>query len=93
MKTVSDLFFQPLMSEKSSILEQKFNEYVVVVDKKATKEDIKLATEKVFGVTPLKVRTAIFRKKTKRTKYGFVPAKSYKKAMIRLPEGKRLELK
>ena len=93
MKLLSDKFIQPLVSEKSSQKEAKLNEYAVVVDKAMTKTEILTAVEKLFGVKPLSVRTVTFRKKTKRTRFGDVPAKSYKKALIRLPEGKRIELK
>lgn len=93
MKTLSDKIIQPLMSEKSSQREGKFNEYSVVVDLKMTKPEIAKAIEQLFGVKPLGVRTVVFRKKTKQTKFGVVPAKNYKKALIRLPEGKRIELK
>lgn len=93
MKTLSDLIIQPLLSEKSSACETKLNEYAVVVDKNMTKPEIAKAVELLFGVKPLSVRTIVFRKKTKQTRYGAIPAKSYKKALIRLPEGKRFELK
>ena len=93
MKTLSDFIIQPLLSEKSSAREAKFNEYAVVVDKKLTKTEISKAVEQLFGVKPLSVRTVVFRKKTKQTRFGVVPAKSFKKALIRLPEGKRFELK
>jgi len=93
MKTLSDQLIQPLMSEKSSQREAKFNEYAVVVAQELTKPEIAKAVEQLFGVKPISVRTVTFRKKTKQTKFGVVPAKSYKKALIRLPEGKRIELK
>lgn len=93
MKTLTDKIIQPMLSEKVTKQQQKFNEYAVVVDKSLTKDEIRKAIKKIFAVEPLKIRTAVFRKKTKRTRYGMVPAKSYKKAMIRLPEGERLELK
>ena len=93
MKTFADKIIQPLMSEKTSSRETRFNEFALVVDKKLTKTEIMKAVESLFGVKPLSVRTVVFRKKTKKTKYGVVPAKAYKKALVRLPEGKRIELK
>ena len=58
-----------------------------------TKLEVKKAVESLFGVKPLSVRTVVFRKKTKKTRYGVVPTKSYKKALVRLPEGQRIEIK
>lgn len=93
MKTISDKIIQPLLSEKASSREQRFNEYTLVVEKTMSRSEVAKAIEKIFGVKPLSVRTQIFRKKTKQTRYGTVPAKAFKKALIRLPEGKRIEVK
>jgi large subunit ribosomal protein L23 len=93
MKTLEDKLIQLKMSEKAAKRQASLNEYTLVVDKLITKTEIKEAVKKVFGVNPQKVRTVIFRTKTKRTRYGTVAAKSYKKALIRLPEGERIEIK
>ena len=93
MKTFADKVIQPMISEKASSLEAKQNIYTVLVDKKATKLQIAKAIEQHFGVKPVAVRTVVFRKQAKKTRYGVVPAKVYKKALVQLPEGKRLELK
>lgn len=93
MKLLADKIIQPLLSEKSSLMSEKFNEYALLVDTKMTKVEVKKAVESLFGVKPLSVRTVVFRKKTKKTRYGVVPTKSYKKALVRLPEGQRIEIK
>lgn len=94
MKLLSDKIIQPLISEKSSKRETKFNEFTVVVEKKMTKTQIFVAIEKNFGVRPIAVRTVNFRKKSKRSKAGTVTQPStFKKALIRLPEGKRIEVR
>jgi large subunit ribosomal protein L23 len=93
MKTFADKIIQPLLSEKSAGREARLNEFALVVDSSSTKTEIKVAIEKLFGVKPLSVRTINFRKKAKRTNHGMIPAKNYKKALVRLPEGKRIEIK
>jgi len=93
MKLVSDRIIQPLLSEKAAAREAKFNEFSLVVDKSMTKLEIAAAVEKLFGAKPLAVRTVNFRKKTRQTRFGVIPAKTYKKALIRMPEGKRIEIK
>lgn len=93
MKTLADMIIQPLLSEKSSAREAKFNEFTVVIDDKMTKTDVIKAVEKLTGVKPLGVRTVVFRKKTKKNNHGIIPARSFKKALIRMPEGKRFEIK
>jgi large subunit ribosomal protein L23 len=93
MKTQFDLIIQPLVTEKSAKQEAAHNEFALLVDKSMSKDQIKKAVENVFGVRPTEVRTVVFRKKSKTNRYGTIPAKSYKKAYVRLPEGKRLEMK
>jgi ribosomal protein L23 len=93
MKTFADKVIQPMISEKASSLEAKQNIFTVLVDKSFSKLEIAKAVEKHFGIKPVAVRTVVFRKKATKNRYGIVPAKVYKKALIQLPEGKRLELK
>ena len=93
MRLLADKIIQPLLSEKSSSRENKLNEFAVVVDSSLTKTEIKSAVKQLFGVDALAVRTVTFRKKARKTRGGVLPAKSYKKALIRLPEGKRIEFK
>ena len=93
MKLLTDKIIQPLLSEKVARRESKLNEFTIVVAKEMTKPEIAKAVEQLFGVKPTAVRTAIFRKKIRRNRYAEIAPRSYKKAMVRLPEGKRLELK
>ena len=93
MRILADKIIQPYMTEKSSKAQEAKNEFAVIVDQSLTKTEIKVAVEKLFGVVPMSVRTVNFRKKFKRTKQGEVSPKSFKKALVRLPAGKRLEIK
>jgi large subunit ribosomal protein L23 len=93
MKILTDKIIQPYLTEKSSKRQEKLNEFALIVDPSLTKSDVKEAVRKIFGLEPLSIRTIVFRKKFRRTRFGEVTPKSYKKALIRLPEGKRLELK
>ena len=78
-----DIIIKPLLSEKSyeGIKDKK---YVFVVKKDATKTQVKLAVEEIFGVKVEKVNTAIIGGKLKRQgKYeGYTP--DYKKAIVQL---------
>lgn len=94
MRLLIDKIIQPLLSEKASSRENTLNEFTIVIDKKLTKTQIIAAIEKSFGVKPLQVRTINFRKKSRRSKSGTVTQPStFKKALIRLPEGKRIEVR
>lgn len=93
MRTLSDKIIQPILSEKTTLKSEKLNEYAILVDTKMTKLEVKKAVSDIFGVNPISVRTLVFRKKTKKTRFGEVPTKAYKKALVRLPEGQRIEIK
>lgn len=83
MSSVYDIIIRPMMSEKSydGIADKK---YVFVVQKSATKTDIKRAIEEIFKVSVESVNTMNYRGKLKRQgrTQGMTP--SYKKAVIQL---------
>ncbi|MBS3145763.1 50S ribosomal protein L23 [Candidatus Woesearchaeota archaeon] len=56
----------PLSTEKAIRLMETENKLLFVVDKKATKEDVKKAVEKVLKVKVAKVRTFVNQKGQKR---------------------------
>ncbi len=81
------------VTEKGTMLGQKHNQYQVVVDKHANKRDVKYAVEKLFKVNVTRVNTAHVRGKAKRLRtqqYGYSP--SWKKAIVTLKEGDKIEL-
>ena len=63
----------PHMSEKSISLIEKENKIVFVVDRKATKKQIKYAFEKFFGVKVEKVNTLITPKGEKKAFIKLAP--------------------
>lgn len=92
MNNAYDIIIKPVMSEKSydGIHSKK---YTFVVDKRATKTQIKNAIEEIFKVDVESVNTINARGKLKRQgKYeGMTP--SYKKAIIQLKkDSKSIEL-
>jgi large subunit ribosomal protein L23 len=81
------------LTEKATLLGEKNNEYVFRVDPQATKIDIKIAVEKLFGKKVAGVRTLITAGKAKRERradYG--RTNHVKKAIVRLKEGEKLDL-
>lgn len=80
-----DLIKRPVLTEKSykGIAEKR---YTFIVDKKATKPQIKAAIEEIFGVKVSAVRTINNVGKLKRQGRfeGYTP--DYKKAIIQLTE-------
>lgn len=81
------------LSEKATLLGESNNEYVFIVDPKANKLEIKQAVEKLFGKKVLAVRTANFAGKKKRERRAdFGRTNHWKKAIVRLKEGERIDL-
>lgn len=78
-----DIIISPLMSEKSfdGIQSKK---YTFKVDKRATKTQIKVAIEDIFGVKVAKVNTSNYDGKTKRMGRNEGKTAAFKKAIVQL---------
>jgi len=83
---------RPMVTEKSTMLQQSFNAQVFEVDRKATKAQIKQAVEKLFNVKVRTVRTMIMPRKWKRYGSNVGRTKPWKKAIIQLAEGETFEV-
>ena len=78
-----DILLAPVVSEKSySLLDE--NKYTFIVDPRANKTEIKIAIEKIFGVSVASVNTANRQGKRKRTRTGYGQRKSTKRAIVSL---------
>ncbi len=81
------------LSEKATLLGEKNNEYVFVVDPKANKIEIKRAVESVFGKKVIGVRTLnVAGKKKRERRADFGRTNHWKKAIVRLKEGEKIDL-
>lgn len=96
-----DVIIKPLFTEKATELSRKASRnnsytYAFKVHRDATKEQIKAAIEKLYGVKVAEVRTALLPAKirTRYTRKGISEARipSYKKAYVRLAPGQTLNL-
>lgn len=81
-----NVLIKPLISEKMTGVAEKFNRYGFVVNRKATKAQIKKEVEEIYGVKVTQVNTLIQRgKSTSRyTKAGMIIGKknTVKKAFV-----------
>jgi large subunit ribosomal protein L23 len=86
---------RPLLTEKMSTLQEK-GHYAFEVQLDANKIDIARAVEKKFGVTVVNVRTVRSKGKAKSqlTRRGRFSGRTaaWKKAIVRLKEGDKIEL-
>jgi large subunit ribosomal protein L23 len=91
MKEAQEIIRRPLVTEKSGQQKETGNHYVFEVRKDANKIEIQKAVEQLFKVKVLQVHTLNVLGKEKRVgrKYGKRP--DWKKAVVRLKEGDRIE--
>jgi len=82
---------RPLLSEKSTHLTDNLNQVAFEVDQRANKLQIKQAVEKRFNVKVTQVRTMHFLGKLKRTGRYEGRRSSWKKAIVTLAQGQKIE--
>jgi large subunit ribosomal protein L23 len=82
---------RPIVTEKGSILKDENNQIIFEVNLSANKSEIKKAVEKLFKVTVLSVRTQNRLGKRKRLGRSVGRRKNWKKAIITLKEGHRVD--
>lgn len=82
---------KPLVTEKASVLGEE-NKYFFSVARGANKIEVAKAIFEVYGIKPTKVN--IINSKGKKVRYGRTSGqrKSWKKAIITLPEGKSINV-
>jgi large subunit ribosomal protein L23 len=83
---------KPLHSEKSVEDRESANSYHFRVDKKANKIQIKEAVEKLFDVKILSVKTMNRSGKKRKYKNKIYKTSSWKKAVVTLKDGDRIDL-
>jgi large subunit ribosomal protein L23 len=82
---------RPIITEKGSVLKDENNQLVFEVNLGANKSEIKKAVEKLFKVTVLSVRTQNRQGKRKRLGRSVGRRKNWKKAIVTLKEGHRVD--
>lgn len=93
MKDLSQVIKTIRLSEKATLLGEKLNEYVFVVDRKSNKIEIKKAIEQMFGKKVNDVRTLNMDGKLRRKRTADAGrAPHWKKAIVRLKEGEKIDL-
>ena len=90
MKFAQDIILEPIITERSmDMIANK--KYVFKVDRKATKPEIAAAVKELFKVDVASVNTMNVKGKPKRMGAFQGRTRSWKKAIVALPEGQRIE--
>ena len=87
----SQIIIRPVVSEKSYVLATA-DKYTFRVDDRAHKTQIAQAVEEIFDVHVAQVRTAKVRSKPKRRGLTKGRTRAWKKAIVQLAPGERIEL-
>ena len=90
-KEIYGTIVRPLLTERSTILKEKFNQYLFETSLGATKPDIKKAVEDLFKVKVESVRTMIVTGKFRRFGRGGGMRSDWKKAIVTLKEGQKID--
>ena len=86
------VILRPVISEKSYNLIESEGQYTFEVDRRANKNQIKRAVESAFDVRVKKVNTVNVRSKPKRQGLTRGRTATWRKAVVKLVEGDRIEL-
>jgi large subunit ribosomal protein L23 len=88
----TDVIKGPLVTEKLDKAREKLRQYSFVVDRAATKPQVAQAVEALFKVRVEGVQTLILRGKVKRVGRSIGKRPNFKKAIVTLKEGDKIDL-
>jgi len=98
MRDLHDVILSPVVTERATAQQEEQNVYTFIVHPDANKHQIAKAVEAAWDVVVEDVRTARYQGKSKRAFLGRMNPRSpvgkkaaFKKAMVRLAEGDRIE--
>ncbi|AKU91587.1 50S ribosomal protein L23 [Vulgatibacter incomptus] len=89
---IHEVIRAPIVTEKSDQDRDAHNAFTFEVDRRASKDEIKAAVKKFFDVDAVDVRTSIVRGKTKRVGRSIGQRPNWKKAIVVLKEGQKIDL-
>ena len=83
---------KPLVTEKGTVMLGDGNWVTFKVHLDANKIEIREAVQKIFSVSVLQVNTQVVRGKRKRFGRAMGQSKAWKKAIVQLKEGDKIEI-
>ena len=86
-----DIIRRPLVTEKTNIQKETANQVTFEVDRKANRIEIRRAIEQIFNVKVETVRTMQVKGKIKRRGRFLGKRRDWKKAIVTLKPGERIE--
>ena len=92
MRDARQIVIRPVVTEASAMLQETDRTYTFIVAKDANKIEIKNAVQSLFDVKVDAVRTAVYRGKWRRVGRSEGRKASFKKAIVKLAEGDRIDV-
>jgi len=92
MRDPRDVILRPVVTERSTALQEDMRTYTFVVAKDANKLEVRNAVQVLFGVRVQSVRTANYQGKWRRVGRSLGRKPAYKKAVVRLAEGDSIDV-
>ncbi|MEN8688725.1 MAG: 50S ribosomal protein L23 [Desulfobacterales bacterium] len=86
-----DIIIRPVVTEKTNIQKEAANQVTFEVDRKANRIEVRRAIERIFNVRVTNVRTMQVRGKFKRRGRVLGKRRDWKKAIVTLRPGERIE--
>jgi len=86
-----DIIIRPVVTEKTNIQKEEANQVTFEVDRKANRIEVRRAIERIFNVRVVNVRTMQVRGKFKRRGRVLGKRRDWKKAIVTLRPGDRIE--
>ena len=92
LRTSENIIKRPIfMTDKATRLSEGENKVIFEVARTANKIEIKNAVQKLFNVTVTDVNTSLVRGKDKRMGRGYAKLRNWKKAVVSLKQGDKIE--
>ncbi len=92
MREARQVIIRPVVTERSTELQEDQRTYTFIVAREANKAEIRHAVEQLFDVTVQGVRTANYRGKWRRVGRTLGRRAAYKKAIVKLAEGSAIDV-
>ncbi|MGA7144963.1 MAG: 50S ribosomal protein L23 [Desulfobacterales bacterium] len=86
-----DLIKRPVITEKTNIQKESYNQITFEIDRDANRVEIKKAVEDIFNVRVAVVRTMQVKGKTKKRGRIVGKRRDWKKAIVKLMPGERID--
>jgi large subunit ribosomal protein L23 len=92
MRDPRDVIIRPVVTERSTLLADDNDAFTFIVAEDANKPEIKSAVERLFDVKVRKVNTMRYLGKWRRLGRNYGRRPSFKKAIVTLVEGERIDV-